>query len=234
MHFPNKNILAIDTSSPFLCVAARDGKGRSAEICLGGELRHAEKLVELTGELLEKLRIKRKDLHMIICGIGPGSYTGIRIGIATAKGLAAGLGSSVIPISSLDLIAERARFVKGRLAVILDARRNRLYGALYEFRSGQCRKVVSDRVFLLDQFLKHVDKDIALTGDGVRVFGDQIRKQLGNGVLLLDEPFWYPRAISALSILERVSSMKRTDLKFLKPAYLSMSEAEEKKQKVAS
>lgn len=225
------NILAIETSSSFLSVAARRSDGIWAEANLTGGFHHGEKLMLLIRQVLDMLRLKKQEVDSLACGLGPGSFTGLRIGLATVKGLAVSLHKKVIGVSSLDLIAEGSPVPSGRLAVVVDARREKVYAALYDCASGCPRKIVKDSLFSIDELMKKAGKDAIFSGDAVRTYGEEIRRHLGRKPVFLREEFWHPRASSIFSWLARAKpAIRPLSLQKLKPAYFRLSEAEERRQ----
>ncbi|HET7839112.1 MAG TPA: tRNA (adenosine(37)-N6)-threonylcarbamoyltransferase complex dimerization subunit type 1 TsaB [Rectinemataceae bacterium] len=123
-------VLAFDCSGEVLSVAVRDG-GSWAEASLDFGLRHAERLMDLVDRCLAWAGIRPAELGLIACTIGPGSFTGLRIGISTAKGMALGLGVPWVGVPSLDCLAWGHEANEGPVAPIMDARRGRVYSAIY-------------------------------------------------------------------------------------------------------
>lgn len=223
------NILSIETSSPILSVAVKKGSA-CTEINFKKGRYHAENLVPLVDRALRKLKLSAKKLDVIMCGVGPGSFTGLRIGLSAAKGFSLGLGVSVMAVSSLDLIAEGAKLKEGLLAVILDARRERFYAAFYKIKSGRRKKVLKDSILTLDELKARLPDVTHMTGDGLRVYSDKIKSEAKGEIVFLHEKFWYPRASSAFQILEQKKKIEATQLSRLKPAYLRLTEAEERRR----
>ena len=224
-----KNILAVDTSSRVLSVAIRSKEKATFEANLEGTPRHSEQLIGLVEEGLNRLGLKKNELDEFIWGLGPGSFTGLRIGLSILKGFHLGFGKKVFGASSLDLIALGSGMASGELIVCVDARRERIYTAIYRFRNGEAQKVLRDCALSLDQLLKKIEMGAVLTGDALVPYGDLIRKRLGEKALFLKPSFWYPRAL----FLTRLHKTKRPWLKSLSlrtmvPQYLRISEAEEK------
>ena len=126
-------LLAYDPSGPTLSSALyRDGK-KLAGLHSEPGVRHSTVLVPMIGELLKKARLKLKDVDVIAVGVGPGSFTGLRVGIATAKILGYVLKKKIVGVSSLEAVARTVSAGKNiRTAVALDARKGQVYGAMYE------------------------------------------------------------------------------------------------------
>jgi tRNA threonylcarbamoyladenosine biosynthesis protein TsaB len=126
--------LAIDTSTEALGLAL-EGRGVSLSVSLRVGYRHAETLVPWIERLLREADMTARELELLVVAIGPGSFTGLRIGLATAKGLAAGSGCAIVGIPTLDAWAWRHRAFPGIVVPVMDARKRRLYAGIY--RSGE-------------------------------------------------------------------------------------------------
>jgi len=125
------NIVAFDTSCTYLCAAAEGPKG-IVSVCSHTGFTHAERLLDILGFISAEAGFTMQECSAVVCGKGPGSFTGLRIALATAKGLSQGLSCPMVSIPALDAMAlpyaDRAETV----LAIMDARKNRYYGALYQ------------------------------------------------------------------------------------------------------
>ena len=131
------NILAFETSSPFLSVALKKGTHKIAETLLEGFMSHGENLVPLIRNLLKKKKLLFDDLDYCLIGRGPGSFTGLRVGFATLKGFLAAKKIACFGMLSLDIIAEGISLPEGSdLAICLDAFREKIYFRLYHREKG--------------------------------------------------------------------------------------------------
>ncbi|MQY76897.1 MAG: tRNA (adenosine(37)-N6)-threonylcarbamoyltransferase complex dimerization subunit type 1 TsaB, partial [Spirochaeta sp.] len=128
------NVLAIDTATEVLGIALSTGVERRVTTVRIG-LKHSETLLPWIKFLIEDSGIQLEDLHLIVCSLGPGSFTGLRIGLATAKGLAAGSLCPLIGIPGLDTLAFRYRSFRGVVIPLSNAHRKKVYTALY--RQGE-------------------------------------------------------------------------------------------------
>lgn len=163
-------ILAFDCSSKTLAAAIGDDQ-TVLEKAYGTENRnHAPYLMPMIHELLEKTELKMQDIDLIGVTVGPGSFTGLRIGIATAKGFSDLLDIPMVPICTLDALAENYRSEKTILVPILDARKNQVYAAIYDNRMGKMKKVLNETpIFPLDDLAKHL-----MEYDRILFFGDAV------------------------------------------------------------
>lgn len=124
------NILAFDTSTDLLCGCLLAG-GQSHEWCLDAGLHHAELLMGVIDSVCRQAGVAPNSLNAIVTGRGPGSFTGLRIGMATAKGMAESLGVPLASVSALDAMAQRNKHWPGHLLCLMDARKHRFYAAIY-------------------------------------------------------------------------------------------------------
>jgi tRNA threonylcarbamoyladenosine biosynthesis protein TsaB len=124
------NVLAIDSSSDTLAVAIKAETGW-AEASLDLGRGHAERLMDLVDFCVSRAGIKRSDISLVACAKGPGSFTGLRIGMAAAKGIAAGIGAPWISVPTLDALAWGYDCYPGAVAPIIDGRKGRVYSAIY-------------------------------------------------------------------------------------------------------
>ena len=195
-------LLAIDTSTKYLSLAfTRDGKvlGRMHKMA---EMSHSSLLVPMIDKLLKKARVKLKDLDVFCVSIGPGSFTGLRICVATVKGLAYALNKPVVTVPTLDVIAHNAIKFKGVICPVIDARKKKVYACLYK-SDGKKIKRLSKYMLLpaaeLALKLKKY-KDVFILGDGAIQLTDSNYPTIIN---------WYPKADIAARLGAEEFKMKR-------------------------
>jgi tRNA threonylcarbamoyl adenosine modification protein YeaZ len=131
-------LLALDTSTPAVTVAVHDGDAVVAEVLRADARRHTELVAPSIVDALATAGIDRRDLHRIVVGVGPGPFTGLRIGLVTARTLGAALGIPVDGVCSLDIVAAAVE-VDGTFVVVTDARRREVYWAAYSPRGADGR-----------------------------------------------------------------------------------------------
>lgn len=132
-------ILGIDTSSASLSLGVIDDNVLKGEFTLNHKLTHSENLMPLMDNLLKSLDLTPKDIDLIGVSIGPGSFTGIRIGVSAANAMAMGLSIDVVGISSLEAMAYGAKYYDGAIFATLDAQRERVYRGIYTFENGELK-----------------------------------------------------------------------------------------------
>ena len=240
-----KIVLAVDTSTDMLaCAVGRLGEEGVELLASGDHLcrRHAnEELVTTCLDVLGRAGLAMADVDAVLVGRGPGSFTGVRIGIATAKGLACGLGRALYGVSTLDAVAWGvwAHGVRGLVGVVGDAMRREVYPALYEV--GEDGPV---RLFEVETVVKAPDAieawaarddagEIALAGDGLKKYRAQF--EAAGFSRFADEDAWHPsgegllRAAAASGVLRGVSDspVDSGDPALVLPIYTRLSDAEE-------
>lgn len=224
-------ILTVDTSSNCSSVSLSDDATLLGECLLGEDRCNSGRLMESVSGLLQAARLTPDSLDAFAVSLGPGSFTGVRIGIATVKGLAIATGKPVIGFSSLAMLAMNLPFCSDQVAPMFDARKGEVYGALY--RCGALPDaVVPDSVLSPQDFLALVKHPTIFVGDGAVRYRDLIVSTLGE---LAFFPPWHanlPRACAgAVLAREAAREGKFTPLVELNPTYLRASEAEIAKRK---
>lgn len=177
-------ILGIETSANVASVAYIDGDSLISEITLNTKLTHSQTLMPMLDHMCQISGTNLEDIDAIAIASGPGSFTGLRIGAATVKGLALALDKPIIPVPTLDSLAYNINFADSIVCPIMDARRKQVYTAIYEMEEGQFHKHTEDlniSIEALVEMLKdYQDTDIIFVGDGVPVYRDYIKEQLDN------------------------------------------------------
>jgi len=159
-------VLSFDTSSAHGSIALLEGEEVRAELRVHTSATHSTLLLNSVDFLLKRLNWKLEDLCLVAVGTGPGSFTGIRIGIATALGFSESLSIPYAGLSGLDALAFQARCLDGRIGAILDAHRSQAYYGEYESRGGKVRRVGAYSLFNLSDLERHIcDRHLYIVGD---------------------------------------------------------------------
>lgn len=148
-------ILAFDTSGPRLSLAVYDGRKKLAAFESADAGRHSESLLPELERLIKSARVAVKKIDCVAVGVGPGSFTGLRIGVTAAKTLAYATGAKLVGVSSLEAAA-RSIGKEGDVAVCSDARKSQVYGAVYRRRAGRWIVVQKPAIHGRDEFLASV------------------------------------------------------------------------------
>ena len=238
-------ILAMDTSSDMLACAVgrRTPEGACEVLADGSRLcrRHAnEQLVSVADELVAACGLSQSDVDALAVGVGPGSFTGVRIGVATAKGLACGLRVPLYAASTLDAVAWAAwrAGVRGRVGVVADAMRKEVYPGLYELgEEGPERRFASESVCKVPTavaaWAQLPERDaLTLTGDGLKKYRAAFEES--GFARFAPEDAWYPTGSDVLAAVARhlradsgVQAADAGDPALVLPVYTRLSDAEE-------
>lgn len=164
------HVLAIATATPQVSVALGGPAGPVGHIVLPAGRRHGESLAPAIQSLARLAGVDLRSLERIAVDVGPGLFTGLRVGVATAKALGAALDVAVVACSSLDLLAHPHRHLRRRVASVVDARRGEVFWALYEPVDGAMAAVTDAAVADPDIVAIQLSKtsDVLVTGDGAR------------------------------------------------------------------
>lgn len=225
----DKIILAFDTATAMLTVAVGDGHRVLAEKNLLAPRAHMSLLLPNIKEVLDRARISLEQVDCLVVGTGPGSYTGLRIGVATAQGLANATGKPLLGISTLDSLAYPLRSYPHRLLPVIDAKRKEVYASLYEGsnNSKPCRildyQVLSP--LQLCQRIKREGDKVLFTGDALIPYYSIFQRELREMMLVADEKYWYPRARSLIAQAQE-NIISEAYFRVL-PIYIRLSDAEE-------
>ncbi len=221
-------ILAIDNSTMYGNVALTSPEGLLAERTLLSRLTHSKRLLGSLDDILKESDLEWHQLDAIAVCLGPGSFTGLRIGLSTVKGIAMATDLPLIGISSLDGLANQLPFAKQQICTILDARKHEVYAAFYKSNeSGEVERTSDYLALPPEELLGQIDQPTIFVGDGVNVYGDLLRESLGDKALFAPEHIIFPRAASIGKLALRSFHEKQ----FLDPAsavplYIRASDAE--------
>ena len=165
-------ILSLDSSAVVASVAlCEDGK-LLAEYTLNNGNTHSETLLPMVESVLRLFGIRATDVDLFACSSGPGSFTGVRIGAATLKGLAFGMDTPCVGVSTLEAIAENAVLYRGLICPVMNARRSQVYCALFQSDGERLTRLMPDAALSiaeLDELLAAYGEAVAFCGDGYDV-----------------------------------------------------------------
>ena len=217
-------ILALDTSGPVCSVALLDDKGLCYEARAVNKLTHSRNLLPMVEEALDKGGKAMADIHLVAAVVGPGSFTGVRIGVATAQGLARARGIRCLAVNALEAMAHSLLMPGFVLCPIRDARSLQVYGAA--FREG--KRLMADEALPLDEYLEQVgtfEGPLLFLGDGVRPCREQIEKALGERARFAPPHLLLPGAGAAAHLASQKPELAVVPGD-LKPLYLRAPQAE--------
>ena len=214
-------ILGIDTSSSSLSVAVMDDDLLKGEFTLNHKLTHSEQMMPLLDSLLSHLELKMSDIDLIGVSVGPGSFTGIRIGVAAANAMAMALDIPVVGISSLEAMAYTAGETAYTIVSTFDAQRDRFYFNAYRFEDSELKALEAEDVLEKEDLIKKLEfyDKVLLLGDAVF-----INEELPLNVKKAKRAVRYVRASSVCELAHRDYLLGKTG--FAVPVYLRKSQAE--------
>ena len=191
-------ILGVDTSTPIGSIALIDGDNVVAEHTLDIVQAHSSRLMPAIDSVLKWGDITVDGLDGCAVGIGPGSFTGIRIGVATIKSICYAVDKPIVGVSTLEAIAYNLRWSNSIICPLLDARRSETYGAIFKGNT-KWERLSEDLCLPIDAFLDRIRADtvpdctINFVGDGLVTYRDAVRENLGDRVHFADAIFNVPR-----------------------------------------
>jgi tRNA threonylcarbamoyladenosine biosynthesis protein TsaB len=220
-------LLAVESATPATSVALLRGDTVLAEVCRAADRPTAESLLPAIDVLLREADEALADVEAFAVSIGPGSFTSLRIGLATVKGLAFGTGRPAVAVSTLAALARRAPPGPGPVVAMLDARRGEVYAASFEDEAAEPAAPRLEGVFGASELAAQLRAPCRLVGEGVGICGEALRRALGSGVVLVPPPRGEPRAaeVGALgaALLAKGAAVDPAELV---PRYLRRAQAE--------
>lgn len=228
-------ILAIECSAtPASCAIFEDEKLISSSFA-NVKLTHSETLIPMVEATLKNAKLGLDEIDTFAVSCGPGSFTGIRIGISAVKGLAIKDSKPCCAVSTLLSMAYRLRHLNGIICGVMDARCNQVYNALFRCENGVITRLTKDRALMVDELISELggvnESDIFVIGDGADMFYERA-KALAN-VKKADETLKYQHAEGvALAAFDMIKENNTVSPEALLPFYLRLPQAErELKQK---
>ena len=220
-------ILALETTGAYASVAIINEEGKVVENSSDAVLNHLQHLMPMTQELLEKAGLQLGDMTAIAASQGPGSFTGIRIGVSSARALAQVMDMPTIAVPTLKAFAYNVPEFEGLICPVFDARRSQVYAGAYRWVDGKIEEVVEGAPYSIDEFVEKTAETglpRMIFGDGIKAYGDrfspeelapeEVRLQLASSVVKL-----------AKDMYEAGETLHYEELK---PNYMRKAEAERK------
>jgi tRNA threonylcarbamoyladenosine biosynthesis protein TsaB len=220
-------VLAIDTSNLVMGIAVLDGEKVLGEYITNLKKNHSIRVMPAIEDLLKETGLKPDDLDRIVVAKGPGSYTGVRIGVTIAKTLAWTLKKDLVGVSSLEVLAQNGKYFDGYTSPIFDARRTQVFTGLYGASENDlAQNMWEDRIILLKDWLERLqalDKKVLFLGNDLPLHQETIVEFLGDKAVIGHVSDHNPRP----SELGRIGMKKESeDIHSFTPSYLQLAEAE--------
>ena len=221
------NILGIETSTKTGSVAVVSENGVIAQYSLNIEVTHSERLMSTVDRVLKDTGLAISDLAGFAVAIGPGSFTGLRIGLATVKGLALATGNPVAAIPTLQALAWNLPYAAYPVCPLLDARKNEVYAALYRFDEKTLVQVLPESVIPIGRLSKWLTEKTVFTGEGSQIYRTDIQKVFGERAVFAPQSAVLPSGAAVAEIgLNIIKGGRQAELDGLSPIYIRRPEAE--------
>jgi len=225
-------ILAFETSAKAASVALTENGKLLGESYQNTGLTHRQTLMVMAEDVLKQCGKTAADVEAVAVAEGPGSFTGVRIGVAAAKGFAWGKEIPCYGVSTLEAMAESLGAFDGYVCPCMDARRSQVYNALFLAEGGKLTRVSEDRAIALADLktdLEHLDGPIYLVGDGANLCYNTLGKEV-SGLILPPEHRIHQRAVGVAVLAQRMADAGLAPSGGeLTPNYLRLSQAEREK-----
>lgn len=219
--------LGIDTANIPLSIAiVEDGKVITEENT-SAKINHSLRAMPAIEEAFKRVNLTPADIDVIAVAEGPGSYTGVRIGVTIAKTLAWTLKKPLVGVSSLKALAMNGLFFNGLVCPLIDARRNHVYAGLFEMKDGIVTEKMEDQHILMEDLLENlqkVEEPILFIGTDVALYKEMIKEMLKERAVIAPVQFNLPRASSLIYAAEQIEI--KEDVHHFVPEYRRIAEAE--------
>jgi len=224
-------LLALDTTTNSGSVAILEDGRLVAEVDSETSASHSARLLRSIDHLMRLASWDIKDVDGYAAAAGPGSFTGIRVGLSTIKALAFASGRPVAAVSSLLALAEKLKDTGGRLLCpLIDAKKGEVYGALYELAGGRLKVIIPQGVYAPDAFLARFParRRVHFLGTGAETYGQKIRSRFRGRARFPDRSLFIAREVGVLGgrVLAKGGGVRG---EALEPIYFRKSQAEERK-----
>lgn len=213
--------LAIDTTSKFLSIAVIKDKQILGQYHKAHERQHSVLLLSKIQEVLNDCGLSINDIHCLAVDIGPGSFTGLRIGIAAVKGLSMSLNKPIIDLCSLELLAAAQERGAELICPVIDAKRRQVYSAMYKCSANKIKRKGGYFLGPIDQLLEGIKGKVVFCGDALGLYKDKIKTHKHIQPVFAQEKDRFPNAVSFLSVCyERFKRKKFKTALQTAPMYL--------------
>ncbi len=223
-------ILAIETSTMLGGIAiADDSRGLIAEARLNVKTTHSERLMTVVGQVVEQSGLQLAEIDIFAVASGPGSFTGLRIGLSTVKGLAYATGRPIVTVPTLEAFAWNLAWCRYPVCVMLDARRGEVYTALYRWEGQTFLREIGEASVNPAELLGRLEGTILFAGEGALVYRELIISALGSRAVFAPPDKMVPSPANVAMLgLARAAAGTLTDPFGARPLYIRKAEAEVK------
>ncbi len=221
-------VLGIETSGMIGNIAVCDGNKVVARKSYGKNFSHGKEIISSLESLFNEIKWEASDIDLIAVSTGPGSYTGLRVGVTCAKTLAYGLGKPVIDVPTLDVLIENVKDNGAKtICPVLDAKRKSVYACIYDRNNNENRKTTDFLIISPDDLIDILPESTLIFGDGIAPYREIFTQK--NLTIVEDEKLCIADAADVAQLgLKRYELCSRCEINALSPLYLRKSEAEER------
>jgi len=223
-------ILALDTTTDYLSLGLSEGE-KAYEYRLQAGKKMSLLLAQTIKRAVLALGWKIQEIDYFACGLGPGSFTGVRMGLSTIKGLAWPFKKPVVGISTLDILAKGVEAEGRTVFAAIDAKRSLIYCSAYKNSAGRQKRIMPYRLLTPDEFIGTLKPDSVVTGDAIALYKEQILRK-ARGVKIAEKEYWYPRSKPMIALAKEKIREKIYGSAFeALPVYLYPKECQIRKNK---
>ena len=222
-------ILAIDSSAKAASVCIANEEKIIGEFFINTSLTHSQTLMPMTEQLLKNTEMTIDDVDAIAVNVGPGSFTGVRIGVAAAKGLAFPKNLPCVSVSTLESMAYNLLGTDCMVCAVMDARCSQVYNAMFRIKGETVERLTDDRALSLSDLLlefKQTDERILIVGDGAEITYDFLKNEASNTVLAPKNRRTQTASSVALAAFQKLFEGKTQTAAELMPIYLRLPQAQ--------
>lgn len=221
-------ILGIETATMTGGVALLNDERVISEYTLNVKTTHTARLLPAVDQILKDSSVDKREIDGIAISLGPGSFTGLRIGMATAKGLAMGLDIPMVGIPTLDALARNIPFAMHQICTILDAKKKEIYYGRFRYEQDlSLKRLVPYQVISPADAMEQIDEKTIFLGDAVDVYKDFINEKLGDMALFAPDAQRLPRAATVAEMgIAKLKACEYLDVITSEPIYIRPSDAE--------
>jgi len=227
-------ILALDTSTDVASVAISEAGVIIGEYSCNKGKTHSQKLMPMIQSLLDKVGLSAADMDAFSASIGPGSFTGLRIGVTTVKAMAFAAGKPVISVPTLDALAYNLPMSTSLICPMIDARNNQVFTAVYRFINGKLKRLtdyLGIHINELVDIILPMEGEVVLLGDAAGMHGDFFTQQLGERVYIAPQNTALAKASSVAALAcDAYTAGKLENCYDMVPFYLRKSQAERERE----
>jgi tRNA threonylcarbamoyladenosine biosynthesis protein TsaB len=222
-------ILAIETSTMLGGAAIMDGESLIAEARMNVKVTHSERIMPEIAGILQMSGLNINDIDVFAIAIGPGSFTGLRVGLSTVKGLVYATGKKLVSVPTLEAFAWNLPFSQFQVCPLLDARKKEVYAGLFKWSDNGFVKVMNEQPVKIESLLSGINEPTVFLGEGAILYKEAIINALGERAIFAQPQFMVPSPSNVAHLgMKKALAGEFADPVALAPMYLRKSEAETK------